>query len=395
MTAPQRIPDVRRGRNRLAAIVVLGHGVKHVYNSGLQSLLLPEIKIGLGLSGAQFGSLLTARQVTSWGTTLVGGYLGDRFTNKAPAILGLSLGMIGVSFYLAGSVTSYWAMLAAMLFIGLGPSLYHPPALGELSRRFPERRGFAVSLHGTGGIAGEVVGPLIVAGLLVLMSWQGVMQWSIVPAMVTGLLIWGLMRPLPGKQAGAASSREYFLSLATLLRNRTILLLVLVTAMRSAADTAVAGFLPVYLRQDLEFSELRVAAYLSLAQVAGLGAQPAMGVISDRLGRMAVMVPGLAALSVLSFALAFADTGLWLAIIVVAMGAFRFSIHHIFIAAAIDAAQGRMQSTAVALIYGAGVLGTFSPYLAGLLVDEYGTQSAFLYGGSLALLGTLVLAARR
>ena len=395
MTAPQRIPDVRRGRNRLAAIVVLGHGVKHVYNSGLQSLLLPEIKIGLGLSGAQFGSLLTARQVTSWGTTLVGGYLGDRFTNKAPAILGLSLGMIGVSFYLAGSVTSYWAMLAAMLFIGLGPSLYHPPALGELSRRFPERRGFAVSLHGTGGIAGEVVGPLIVAGLLVLMSWQGVMQWSIVPAMVTGLLIWGLMRPLPEKQAGAASSREYFLSLATLLRNRTILLLVLVTAMRSAADTAVAGFLPVYLRQDLEFSELRVAAYLSLAQVAGLGAQPAMGVISDRLGRMAVMVPGLAALSVLSFALAFADTGLWLAIIVVAMGAFRFSIHHIFIAAAIDAAQGRMQSTAVALIYGAGVLGTFSPYLAGLLVDEYGTQSAFLYGGSLALLGTLVLAARR
>ena len=395
MTAPQRIPDVRRGRNRLAAIVVLGHGVKHVYNSGLQSLLLPEIKIGLGLSGAQFGSLLTARQVTSWGTTLVGGYLGDRFTNKAPAILGLSLGMIGVSFYLAGSVTSYWAMLVAMLFIGLGPSLYHPPALGELSRRFPDRRGFAVSLHGTGGIAGEVVGPLVVAGLLVLMSWQGVMRWSIVPAMVTGLLIWGLMRPLPGKQAGAASSREYFLSLATLLRNRTILLLVLVTAMRSAADTAVSGFLPVYLRQDLEFSELRVAAYLSLAQVAGLGAQPAMGVISDRLGRMAVMIPGVAAISVLSFALAFADTGLWLAIIVVAMGAFRFSIHHIFIAAAIDAAGGRMQSTVVALIYGAGFLGTFSPFLAGLLVDQYGTQSAFLFGGGFALLATLVLAALR
>ena len=41
-------PELKRGRNQLAATVVVGHAVKHIYNSALQSILFPEIKIGLG-----------------------------------------------------------------------------------------------------------------------------------------------------------------------------------------------------------------------------------------------------------------------------------------------------------------------------------------------------------
>jgi MFS family permease len=395
MAMTQVSPELRHGRNRLAAIVVVGHAIKHIYNSGLQSLLLPEIKIGMGLSGAQFGLLISARQFTSWGTTMGAGYLGDRFTNRAPMMLGVSLGLIGVSFYAAGHAPNYWIMLGAMLLIGLGPSLYHPPALGELSRRFPDRRGFAISLHGTGGIAGEVLGPLVTAGLLAWMSWRGVLQVGLFPALVAGLVIWGTMRTLQGTKVGAASARGYFLSLGTLMRNRVILLLVLLSALRSIADTAVGGFLPVYLREDLEFSELRVALYLSLSHIAGLGAQPAMGFMSDRLGRKAVLVPGMAAVALLSYGLSLADTGTALAIIIIAKGAFTFSLHHIFIAAALDAARGHIQSTVVALMYGAAFLGTFSPYVAGLIVDQFDTRSAFIYGGSVALLATVVLLALR
>ena len=384
-------PDIRRGRNRLAATVVAGHAVKHVYNAGLSSLLLPEIKIGMSLSGAQFGLLVTARQVTSWGTTMGAGYLGDRFSSRAPIMLGFSLGLIGVAFYLAGQAPNYVAMLGAMLLAGFGPALFHPPAIGELSRRFPDRRGLMVSLHGTGGIAGEVMGPLVVAGLLTLMSWRGVLQISLLPALLAGLVIWATMRTVPGRGVEATSVRDYFLSLLTLLRDPAMLLLVVLTALRSVSDTAVSGFLPVYLREDLEFSEVRVASYLSLSHIVGLGTQPAMGFLSDKFGRKAVLVPGMAAVALLSYGLSASETGALLAIIVIAKGAFTFSLHHIFIAAALDAARGHIQSTVVALIYGAGFLGTFSPYLAGLIVDEFDTRAAFLYGGSVALLATLVL----
>ena len=57
-TAP--VPDASsatQGRNRLAATIVIGHAIKHVYNGGMRSLIMPEIKIGLDLSLVQFGSL--------------------------------------------------------------------------------------------------------------------------------------------------------------------------------------------------------------------------------------------------------------------------------------------------------------------------------------------------
>jgi len=80
-----------------------------------------------------------------------------------------------------------------------------------------------------------------------------------------------------------------------------------------------------------------------------------------------------------------------LAVIVVGLGAFRFSLHHIFIAAAMDASRGYIQSTVASLVYGAAFLGTFSPTLAGMIVDEFGTPSAFLYGGTIGLVATVIL----
>ena len=156
--------EIRRGRNRLAATVVLGHAVKHIYNSGLHSVLLAVLKNDLGLSGAQFGLLSTSGEITSGATTMVAGYLGDRFANRSGVMLMISLGMMGISYYLLGTAPNYWLMFAAMLFVGIGPSLYHSPAIATLSRKFPDKRSFAISWHGTGGSVGEVVGPILTGG---------------------------------------------------------------------------------------------------------------------------------------------------------------------------------------------------------------------------------------
>ena len=50
-------PGTLPHRTLLAVVVVVGHAIKHVFNSGMRALIMPEIKIGLGLSGSQFGSL--------------------------------------------------------------------------------------------------------------------------------------------------------------------------------------------------------------------------------------------------------------------------------------------------------------------------------------------------
>ena len=137
MAAIRVPPEVRIGRNKLAATVVVAHAFKHIYNSGLQTIILPEIKRGLDLTATQFGSLAFARQASGWVVTIIAGYLGDRYPNRASLILAISLSLMGISFFLAGRAPNYWLMFLAMLFVGLGPSLFHPPAIGALSRRYP------------------------------------------------------------------------------------------------------------------------------------------------------------------------------------------------------------------------------------------------------------------
>ena len=46
-------------------------------------------------------------------------------------------------------------------------------------------------------------------------------------------------------------------------------------------------------------------------------------------------------------------------------------------------------------MYGAGVAGILSPYIAGLISDKYGIHSVFIYGGVVLILPTILLAVTR
>ena len=392
--------EIRRGRNRLAATVILGHAVKHIYNSGLQSVILASMKRDMGLTGAGFGLLSTSQRVTSGITTMVAGYLGDRFANRSGLMLMVSLGVMGASFFLLGQTRDYWLLLAVMLLVGIGPSLYHSPAIASLSRKFPDKRGFAISLHGTGGSAGEVIGPVLTGGLiggalLITLGWRDILTVSVFPALFFAILIYAMMRNIPTADAGAASLGAYFSSLGDLLRRRAMISLVVVTALRSVGQSAVMAFLPVYLLEDLGYSEIVVGVFMSGAQVTGIVAQPIMGYLSDRFGRKIVLVPCTAALGLLIIALRFAPPGAPLAAVVLAMGAFLYSLHTIYIAGAMDVARGQAQSTVVSLIYGASFLGAFSPWIAGRIVDLTQTSNAFVFGGAMVIIGVALLSLTR
>src|SRR5207245_7236648 len=103
------------------------------------------------------------------------------------AITGSALLTIGLSH-------TYLMLIFAMLFMGFGPSMFHPPAVGALSRRFADRRAFAISLHGTGGSIGEVLGPLVAAGLLALLFWRDVLKVDFIPAIIAGVLLLSFLK---------------------------------------------------------------------------------------------------------------------------------------------------------------------------------------------------------
>lgn len=389
----QTSTELTEGRKKVAGVIVVAHTIKHIYGSGQSSLIMPEISISLGLARAQFGMLNTVSAVAWWSSTMVAGYLGDRFSNRAGLMLAISLGLMGGSLFLIGLAPDYKVMLAFMFLAGIGPSMFHPPAIGELSRRFPDKRGFAVSLHGMAANVGEVLGPLIVAGLLTFFVWRDLLKVGLFPALLVAFVVW-IMMPSRKREGHAevTSVGRYFLSLVSLLKNRMLLLLIVATSIRSIGESGVGAFLTLYMRDELEFSVTTVAVFLSVAQIGGIVSQPLMGFLSDRVGRKPVLVVGTALVMLSAFALSVAKTNVLLFLVVLLRGSLSFSLHHIFVAAALDVARGAAQSTVVSLIYGAGFLGTVSPYIAGRISDAYGIPSAFVYSGIVMIIPTIMLA---
>jgi MFS family permease len=194
----------KRQRLILLIVSVAGHGLKHMFNATF-FILLPEIKTGLGLSNMQIGTLSTFRGIAGGLANVPAGFLGDRFAKRRAEILGCTI--IVVSFFAValGFATNFWMAVVAASLLSVAISFWHPAAISSLSREFASRRGFAISLHGTGGSIGETLGPVLVGSLLAIVSWRLILQGSMVPGLVSGIAIWALLRNIPTGEASGAS----------------------------------------------------------------------------------------------------------------------------------------------------------------------------------------------
>ena len=84
----------------LAALILIGHTVKHIYISALSVILLPNIKQSLNLSSTTYGSLSLAGRITGTITTFFSGFLGDKYARRSGTLLGISLLITGISYLL-------------------------------------------------------------------------------------------------------------------------------------------------------------------------------------------------------------------------------------------------------------------------------------------------------
>ena len=314
------------------------------------------------------------------------GFVAERFSNRRAIILGLSVALIGVFAFFIGILTNFWLVVAAASLMIIVLTFWHPAAIGSLSRQFESRRGFAISLHGTGGSVGEALGPVIAGLLLGVFAWQVLLRGSIVPAVLMGVGIWLVLRSVPFEEGRALGVRQYARGVGHLLANRRLLLVLFFAGGFSGGQIIVLTFMPIYLREDVGVSSATLGFYLFLAQAAGIASQPLMGYLSDRWGRKAVLVPALAVLGVAYFGLSVVPAGLPFIGVVIIMGAFLFSLMAIFLAAAMDLVEGDVQATTVSLVFGvATAVAGIAPGIAGFFADAFGITSTFVFASGLIL----------
>ncbi|HEX5141998.1 MAG TPA: hypothetical protein VFX19_13725, partial [Dehalococcoidia bacterium] len=87
-----------------------------------------------------------------------------------------------------------------------------------------------------------------------------------------------------------------------------------------------------------------------------------------------------------------ADGKLQLAVIILLLGLFVFSMQSILTSAAVEQAGEGMHSMITSLVYASTFLGSLAPTVAGKLADSYGLASTFYMSCSLVATAALVMA---
>ncbi len=386
--------EVPPGRSsRELWLITLGHALTHWYPATFY-LLLPIIGNELGLSFSQIGLIMTCQYLAGAVANVPGGVLVDTVGRKG-LLMGVSLFWVGFPYLLMSFSHSYLMLLGCVALVGAGNSLWHPTAIPTLARRYPDRKGFVLSLHGMGGNAGDAIAPLVVGALLAFMSWREVVVLNVVPGLVMSLLILvflGTLQLGPKKaKASAAASRaaqadhgqsfaSYLAGLRQLLRNRSLLLLSTSGAFRSMTQNALLTFLPLFLAREMGWSMVAVGTGMFALQAAGLAASPIAGHLSDKLGRRSVLMGSMAMTAVVLLFMAVAGKSTAFVFFIAALGFFLYAIRPVIQAWTLEATPKHMGGSAIGLLFGAQSLGaSVAPLLGGLIADHWGLSATFYF----------------
>lgn len=143
--------------------ISLGHFINDMLQAVVPSVY-PIIKSSYDLSFSQVGLITLTYQLTA---SILQPFIGY-FTDKKPRPYSL---VIGMGFTLTGLIavslaSSFHQILAAVAFIGIGSSIFHPESSRVAHLAAGGKKGLAQSIFQVGGNAGSAVGPLLAAAIV-------------------------------------------------------------------------------------------------------------------------------------------------------------------------------------------------------------------------------------
>jgi len=183
----------------------------HGFGRMSYTLILPEMREGLGLTYTQAGLLATGNLVGYLVFAVIGGFLASKF--GARRVISLSLVLMGICMLLTGIANSFGWAFAMRLLTGLGNGGAYVPAMALGSIWFTmRRRGFATGIVSGGIGLGTLLGGLIVPSVLLAYGaagWRYSWYYLGGAVLIIALICYFLLRDRPEdlglEQVGAST----------------------------------------------------------------------------------------------------------------------------------------------------------------------------------------------
>ncbi|MBI2832360.1 MAG: MFS transporter [Chloroflexi bacterium] len=291
MKTPNRLLQLRSLFSGLIPVFILGHFAHHLLTA-LPVPLLPFIRDDFSLDYVQSGLVVSAFSLAYGIGQVPAGWLADRIGRR----MVLTIGICGVAVagLLVGLSQTYIMMIVFLALMGTLGGGYHPAAPPIISASVePKNRGRAMGLHLIGGSASFFAAPLVAAAIAVVWGWRGSFIALAIPSIIFGVVFYLLIgRSTTEKKTGQKAIARGDESAPTPVpgRLRRLVIFIVLSTFVQAVISSTISFIPLFLVDNFNVGKETSAVYISLIYSAGLWAAPLGGYISDRLGRIPVVL---------------------------------------------------------------------------------------------------------
>jgi sugar phosphate permease len=157
---------------------------------------LPFLSVDLGLSPSQMGLVSGALLLSYTLVQVPAGYLSDRFGQRR--VIAVAILWWTVFSVLTGAAGSLLVLLAVRFLMGAGEGFHPPPLWRMLANWFaPGRRSVPLALMLTALTLGPALAPSVAFPIVSSWGWRWVFYLTVVPGLVTVLLVVRYLRDSP------------------------------------------------------------------------------------------------------------------------------------------------------------------------------------------------------
>lgn len=274
--------------------ILIAISMVHLLNDTIQSIvpaIFPIVKESLSLTYTQLGLIAFALNLTASLLQPAIGLYSDRKPQPYLMPLGVVatlLGVIGLAFS-----TGFWSMLASVLFVGVGSSVFHPESSKVAYLAAGSRRGLAQGIFQVGGNAGQALAPIMTALIFVPLGQSGILWFTILAVAAIVIQTFNARWYRVKLHSETRNKREKQTTDLLVTNRRKIIaaisILVLLLTSKMAYLSGITSFYSFYLidRFHLSVQEAQLCVFAFLA--AGVAGTLLGGPLADLWGRRNVI----------------------------------------------------------------------------------------------------------
>lgn len=237
---------------KAVAWLTLGHGMVDSY-SGFINPILPFIVANIGTTLAAATCALSASQLFSSMMQPVFGFVADKWRKRFFIFWGIIMASVFLS--MTGLVHNIWQLALCLILGGMGVGFYHPQATGFVVRFSGKKLAKYMSIFIAAGTIGYSLGPIISSTIT---QFFGISKlpfaavWGILFALAVFVFV-----PKVSDKAEPKSEGSFKQALVDIFSNKTIRILIMVSALKSLVTSSFSVLLPFYWK-DLGYNAFQI-----------------------------------------------------------------------------------------------------------------------------------------